>query len=647
MRWFWQRRKPKEEPVPVPRERRNSGTATLARGEPVLSQPYRRAEGREPRDELLRFARDYLVTLRARVRVEDDEVISAVLPDGTSVRYTASLARARMDEDLQLLVEGGSALSAILDASALRGQISALRLADAPDAARLALDACSPVPADCGRCLSGDTRLRGIPTCATCPLREGRLALAWAGGGPVSARIEQQWDATAIEMTFLVVARDRQGRTDDRLRLVFDVESGRQREPLTAEQIASAMAARLPASAPKLVERALERSRETMGPRLQAASAFLVQRTADDYRARVDEVSTTSELWRRENPGQAREADATLERELAALREVYRVDAEAQLESICFVTSPMAQVALVRPGAADVVLTVDAGRGRVEAPICSTCGQASSVGAICEQGHFTCASCSQVCVTCGRRRCAVCRPAPYASCATCGETACDACMRVCARCGKKACADHTWACADGGEAVCLFCATLCQQCERAVCADHAARCAVCDTTLCAEHASRCTACERVLCAEHGSRCSTCGAALCSEHAITCAACGNAVCARDVFHCLGCGRDMCGCAAPAPCRSCGVGYCAACRAGGGECPACRALHPATEEDLAALARVAEQVSDLAKPQRWLVGRNAEASVWTARGLGRQAIYVIAPDDSIIATRRKGLLERASR
>ena len=187
MRWFWQRRKPKDEPAPEPRTRRDSGTATLIRGEPVLSQPYRRGEAREPRDELLRFARDYLVTAGARVRVEDDEVISATLPDGTSVRYTVSLARARMEDDLQLLVEGGAAFLALLDASAKHGQVSALRLADEVDVAQLAIDAAPPLPKDCGRCLGGgDARLHGIPSCSTCPLREGKLALAWAGGVPTS-----------------------------------------------------------------------------------------------------------------------------------------------------------------------------------------------------------------------------------------------------------------------------------------------------------------------------------------------------------------------------------------------------------------------------------------------------------------------------
>jgi hypothetical protein len=649
MRWFWQRRRPKE--GPEPRERRNSGAATLARPEPAQSRPYRRAEAQEPRDELLRFARDYLVASGARVRVEDDDLISAALPDGTAVRYTTSLARARAEDGVQLLVEGGGALSAILEACAGRGQVSALRLGDGgdgPDVARLALEACPPLPQGCGRCVSGgDARLRGIPSCPTCPLREGRLALAWTGGRPESARIERHWDATVVELTFRVVARDRRGRTDDRVRLAFDIESGREREPLAVEQIAAATAAGMPCDVVKLVERAMERSREMLAPRLEAASGFLVQRTADDYRARRDELSATHERWRRENPGTAREAAATLERELAALREVYRVDVEAQMESICFVTSPMAQVTLARPGAADMALTVDVGRGRIDAPICTACGTASTAGIVCEQGHFSCVDRAQSCATCGRRRCPVCQPQAFAACATCGESTCDACMRTCARCGESTCSDHLWTCLDGGEPVCISCAAVCRACERVVCIEHAGRCSVCDATLCAEHASRCATCERVVCIEHALRCSSCGTALCAEHSVTCTACANAVCARDVFHCLGCGRDLCGCAAPAPCRSCGARYCVRCGAEDGVCPACRGLQPATDDDLALLGRAAAHEPELARHQRWLVGHNAEATVWSTRGLGRQAVYVIAADGSVIAMRRKGLLERAPR
>ena len=251
----------------------------------------------------------------------------------------------------------------------------------------------------------------------------------------------------------------------------------------------------MPRAATKLVEQALERSREALAPRLQAASAFLLQRTADDYRTHADELSSTSERWRRENPALAREANANLTRELAALREVYRIDVEAQLESVCFVTSAMAQVALVRPKADDMLLTVDVGRGQVEAPTCSVCGELSSAGAVCEHGHFSCTSCAQICVACGRQHCAICQPTPFASCATCGEAACETCIRTCAHCGEHACADHVWTCLDGGEAVCLNCTTLCQHCERAVCVDHTKHCAVCDATLCTEHASHCSTCE--------------------------------------------------------------------------------------------------------------------------------------------------------
>ena len=52
----------------------------------------------EPRDELLRFARDYLVASGARVRVEDTDLLTATLADGRHVRYTTSPTRARTEE---------------------------------------------------------------------------------------------------------------------------------------------------------------------------------------------------------------------------------------------------------------------------------------------------------------------------------------------------------------------------------------------------------------------------------------------------------------------------------------------------------------------------------------------------------------------
>jgi hypothetical protein len=86
-----------------------------------------------------------------------------------------------------------------------------------------------------------------------------------------------------------------------------------------------------------------------------------------------------------------------------------------------------------------------------------------------------------------------------------------------------------------------------------------------------------------------------------------------------------------------------------------CPACRALAPTTPDDLALLERAEAWEREAQKArdeqptkgdktidlrQRWLVGRNAQASVFVSRSVGRQIVYVVAPDGAIIHSERKG-------
>src|SRR5215469_1748036 len=99
--------------------------ASLARSE-VATHPLTTLV--EPKDDLLRFARDYLLASGARVRVEDTDVLSATLADGRQVRYTTSLVRARNEEDTDLLVQGGTTLAELLDECASRSRIVSLKL---------------------------------------------------------------------------------------------------------------------------------------------------------------------------------------------------------------------------------------------------------------------------------------------------------------------------------------------------------------------------------------------------------------------------------------------------------------------------------------------------------------------------------------
>src|SRR6476646_9262647 len=98
MRWFWSKRKsgkpqlsrPMPADEPVGGVKRGTRTGTLV-------------AGGEPKDALLRYAREYLLARGARVRMEGEETLSAILPDGTSTRYTTSLAQARAEEETQYL----------------------------------------------------------------------------------------------------------------------------------------------------------------------------------------------------------------------------------------------------------------------------------------------------------------------------------------------------------------------------------------------------------------------------------------------------------------------------------------------------------------------------------------------------------------
>ncbi len=366
-------------------------------------------------------------------------------------------------------------------------------------------------------------------------------------------------------------------------------------------------------------------------------------------------------------------------RELAGLAEVYAIEVEAALENVAFISTPMIEMALDLPGGGAFTLTADLGRGVVAPPTCEVCGAASLSGFVGATGDFLCAACGAICTHCGAVGARVSSAPSLAgaersaaangalkACATCGELTCDDCLRTCAQCGSQHCADHVWACkecAAGATLLCLACATLCARCDGILCATHTRACSACGESLCGEHALACGECARTLCPAHARRCVTCQRPLCADHAAACEECGAVMCARDTFACLGCGRDLCRCAAPAACGLCQVEYCVRCLGAPGAaakgaaptCPACRALAPTTPDDLALLERAAAwerealKARDAAPPkaektinvrQQWLVGRNARVSVFVSRGVGRQIVYVIAPDGAIIHSERKG-------
>nr|MBF6590411.1 hypothetical protein [Ktedonobacterales bacterium] len=412
MRWFWSRRKREHDSAPSTStpivSARRSGTLTLDRG--VRRRDRQATHAHEPHDALLRFARDYLLALGGRVRLEEDDVVAATLPDGASARYTTTLARARAEVGTAYLAEGSAALATALEVCAEHARLIALALPSEADPATLALAACAEPAPGCGRCLDrdGEPGLRAVPSCAVCPLREGRLLLAGLAGAR-TAEVLRRWEAPSVELTFLVVGRGRQGRHDEWVRIAVESETGRRLGVLMPEQLARARTAPLADAPERLLAAALQVAEAELTPALEAMSLYLRQRTEDDYQQRVEETIATHKRLRHEEAEHAREVDAALERELSALAEVFAVEVEARLESACVITSPMAEVAIRTTGGA-VTLLVDLGRGTVLPPICADCGAECQAGSVCARGHVACVACEQAGGSVGDRACGHCGP---------------------------------------------------------------------------------------------------------------------------------------------------------------------------------------------------------------------------------------------
>ncbi len=654
MRWFWQRRKKAEPSTAAGAERTARGSVATAPRPGGASG--RLASSAELRDELLRFTRDLLNAQGARVRAEEDDLIVATLPDGSVARYTTTLARARAEDETTLLAQGAAALETIFEQASQRAHLVALRLpATTADPAALARQWLAPLADGCGRCVGHSALsdggpgaqpwLAGAPSCDACPLRAGRLALTWEQP-PVAARILSQRDGQSVELVYRLIGRDRRGRRDEWLRLAFD-SAGRALVPLSLDLLSAAQPdeAQSPAAASHAdLAAASASAQERLRPALDALSALLERRGADEYQRRVEDVSATHERLRRERPAEGKGIEAALTRELASLAEVYGVEVEARLESVIHIVSPVAQVAVQTAAGVGPTVAVDVGRGVVSASTCAVCAADVRAGHVCAQGHVVCATHREACGHCGAIRCPICQPASLPRCALCGDATCDACATTCDECKRAFCAGHTWRCAEGDHTLCLEHLTVCGACGDPLCATHASQCGACGEARCGTHTRRCKTCGEARCETHADLCVTCGQPLCATHALRCEQCGKPVCSDDIFTCLGCGRALCGCAGPAACASCGAEYCARCRGETGNCPGCRTLEAAGDDDLAALQRAAEREPAINLKRKWQVGRNALARVYIARGLGRDEAWVVTGEGEVIGARRKGWLGR---
>jgi hypothetical protein len=388
MRWFWQRRRPPQATVEP------GNAATSAQSSPVERAPTTSGRLGQPRQltsEILVLARDYLQATGARLRVEDEDVLSAILADGSQVRYTTTLAKARVDDSMTLLVEGSEAFTAMLADITARSRVSALRLEPAADPVSLALEQCSsPVP-KCGRCL-GASDTSPVARCETCPRREGRLVLRWRAAGALTERVVRHEQAQSVELTYLVAARDHRGRYDQWLRRATDTATGKTVPVLTEPVLAEAHAEALHQDQLDSAREATKTADSSLEEAMAATGMFLRQRSLDEYLKRQEDVATTFDRLQRESPESARAAKVGRNRELSALAEVYAIDIEAHQESACYITSPHAIVAL-RPakGHGELQLRVDLGRKHVLPPDCAACGKEIVAGYVCDAGHALCA----------------------------------------------------------------------------------------------------------------------------------------------------------------------------------------------------------------------------------------------------------------
>src|SRR5215469_14871086 len=247
MKWFKRLRRPKAPEDVLQEVPRPAGVAigaasgsaggysvTVNRSE-VKTHPFTTVV--EPRDALLRFARDYLVASGARVRVVDADLLSAALQDGRSVRYTTSLARARNEEQTELLVQGGTALAELLDECAGRSRLVALRLWDTGDPVAIARAALAAPVARCTICAPAlDNHGYSQPGavlyepqhCERCPWRESRTVLAGFGPTITGGQERRRRESQSVELTFHMIGTDRRGRHDEWKRIAFDLATGRE-----------------------------------------------------------------------------------------------------------------------------------------------------------------------------------------------------------------------------------------------------------------------------------------------------------------------------------------------------------------------------------------------------------------------------------
>ena len=321
MRWTLFRRRPKDaaEVATSPRfvERQKAATGSLER-ETHLT------------DGVMRFARDYLVTAHAKVRVEGSDLLVATREDGEERRYTSSIARAHSESGVELLAPGGAALEEMLSSVESQARVTALRLAETFDAREAIRRMAHVVP-------------NMIPL-------------------PESLRIDRADDALAVELTYEIHARWRGGASHDWVTVCLDAQTLDREQHVESELIGRASASTLPPEAIALYERVSAAADRALNPTLAAAGRWLSLRSGSDFAERLDDLRNTAERLARETPEQAELSREAFRREAQRLRDVFAVTVEATLSRVCFITSPVCIVQLSGKQG-EHTFRVDMGRG--------------------------------------------------------------------------------------------------------------------------------------------------------------------------------------------------------------------------------------------------------------------------------------------
>jgi hypothetical protein len=327
------------------------------------------------------------------VRVEDADLLFAVLPDGATLRYTDFAPRARESQDIQLLAPGSAALADLLAETARHGALGAFELPASADPIERARTGCGDIPTACGRCVAKNAEDAIPPAlCEVCPLRAGRLGVL--GLGRIrDVREVRRWQAQSVELTFRVTYRDRHGRYDEWLRFGWDPMTGQPLPPIALASLAHARVLPLPPTARDLLAPALAEAERALQPRQEAAAVFFAQRDNAEYQRQRDDLLTTAERLRRESDQAPDEIERSLAMELTRLGDVFAVGVDAELESAVFITTPMAEVT-VRGGSGSLTLHLDLGRDVVAPLACAHCGQFTQAAVLCRQGHLLCPRCA-------------------------------------------------------------------------------------------------------------------------------------------------------------------------------------------------------------------------------------------------------------